>query len=99
VAALYSDYELDTSGAYEHYDDAQEQDEPESDHYRDSARVVATPPPLLNYTIITTTLSKYKIGNTLKPFTYYEFGVSAANSLGESQTSTSLIVRTASTSI
>ncbi len=48
---------------------------------------------------INTTNSKLKVGNNmLKPFTFYEFRVVAANLLGLSKETSSLIVRTAATS-
>jgi hypothetical protein len=105
MIAQNSDYEFDISGAYEHEtstrtsllgSESDESDEKDYDVVESSpfSNISAR----INYTVITTTLSKYKIGNTLKPFTYYEFRLSAANSLGESRTSRPLIVRTASTS-
>ena len=45
-----------------------------------------------------TTNTKYKIQARLKPFTYYNFEVSAVNLLGESKKSANIRVRTAATS-
>jgi hypothetical protein len=50
------------------------------------------------YEILNTTTTKLKVGNTLKPFTLYEFRVSAVNLLGKSDDSQPLFVRTAATS-
>jgi hypothetical protein len=48
---------------------------------------------------VNTTNTKFKVGPTLKPYTYYEFKVAAVNQLGHSQETEPIRVRTAATSI
>ena len=50
------------------------------------------------YTSINTTNTKFKVDHTLKPFTFYEFKVSAVNMLGKSDETNTIRVRTAATS-
>jgi hypothetical protein len=47
---------------------------------------------------INTTNTKFKVGPTLKPYTFYEFKVTAVNQLGHSQETEPIRVRTAATS-
>lgn len=51
-----------------------------------------------NYLIYNTTSTRVKIGNSLKPYTLYEFRVVAVNQLGRSSPTGSLVVRTAAAS-
>lgn len=54
-----------------------------------------------NYYVIITNNTRFKIGNysqPLKPYTFYEFKVVAANSLGQSRETNTLLIRTAATS-
>lgn len=51
-----------------------------------------------NYSIFNTTSTRVKIGNSLKPYTFYEFRVEAVNQLGKSLPTGPLIVRTAAAS-
>ena len=48
---------------------------------------------------INTTNTKLKVGNTLKPYTFYEFKVLAVNLLGQSKETSLIRVRTAATSM
>ncbi len=50
------------------------------------------------YIAINTTLTKLKLGTTLKPYTLYEFKVAAINSLGASEETDVMFARTAATS-
>lgn len=70
---------------YDEYDDYNEDDGPLMDS--DS-----------KFEVLNTTSTKLKVGSSLKPFTLYEFRVSAVNLLGKSPESKPLIVRTAATS-
>jgi hypothetical protein len=47
---------------------------------------------------INTTNTRFKVDNTLKPYTFYEFKVSAVNMLGKSDETNTIRVRTAATS-
>lgn len=54
-----------------------------------------------NYSIMITNSTRFRIGNSsapLKPYTFYEFKVVAANALGLSKETNTLVVRTAATS-
>ena len=55
----------------------------------------------INFLIINTNNTRFKVGNStypLKPYTFYEFKVAAVNMVGESKETNTLIVRTAATS-
>lgn len=50
------------------------------------------------YSIFNTTNTRVKIGNSLRPYTFYEFRLVAVNDLGNSLSTDSLVVRTAAAS-
>ena len=47
---------------------------------------------------VNTTQTRFKVDNTLKPYTFYEFKVAAVNMLGISDETNTIRVRTAATS-